>query len=132
MAQFQDLMGVGVNPQLANLVDVTINSVIPSGSSFASATPIGSSPDIAVITATNNGSFLALPTLGGTNGCLAGDVFIILNTLGASITVTAPTGYNIVGTGASAVGTTGVTVATNKQNIFWAVTGSTYCWFRSN
>lgn len=130
MAQPSNLMAFGMAPDLARRVGMTVKNVTAQGNSRASANGIIGHNAIAYVVASNSGSGLVLPTVGGdisaTAGALPGDELTVFNLLSASIVVYAPSGMTFVGMGASTDGATGISVAANFGVQFQVLTATTY------
>lgn len=110
MATATDLMGLGESPFLAPRVSNTPTAVTSSGASLASSTRLGPFPGIFYVNASNAGSGLSLPNVGGTVGCLLGDCFCIFNLLSTTINVYASNSSTIYMNSTSNLGTTGIGV----------------------
>lgn len=98
MTLSSDLTGLGVAPLVAartataGIGPVTITA---AGTTFATATRIGCAQFLVSTTTTGNLS-LSLPPVGGDNGALLGDDFIINNaTTGSSLTIFGSTSVQI-------------------------------------
>lgn len=94
MSLASDLVGMGVSPLLAArtaTAGIGPIAVVSAGTSFATATKIQCCQFL--ISNTANGS-VALPTVGGDNGALIGDDYVI-NTQAASLNVFLSTGVTI-------------------------------------
>lgn len=125
MAEIKDLMGLGLGPFLARRVGVSSINATAQGASLASATQLNNHSQIAYVISTNSGSGLKLPAIGG-DGCTLTDMIIVANFLGAAIQVYASNSCTITGSGASASGNTGFTVATCNQVMFFPVTATSW------
>lgn len=132
MTEITDILGLGMPVFLARKLGVSAKNTTAAGASLASATPMLQHQQIAFVVATNSGSGLKLPPIGG-DGCSLSDFCMVFNYLGAGIQVYASNSCTITGSGASASGNTGVTVATCNGAIFWPVTSTSwaYCKFGS-
>ena len=130
MATASNLMAFGMAPDLARRIGVTTVSVQSQGASRASANGILGHNAFAYVTASNSGSGIVLPSVGGDltafDGALLGDTIGVANLLSASIVVYAPTGMTFTGDGASTDGATGISVATNRTAQFYPLTATTY------
>jgi hypothetical protein len=117
-----DLQGLGVSPWVAAHVanagtgPLTITA---AGSNFATATRIGITQLIMFCTNTNGTTAISLPKVGGDNGCLLGDIFIINNGNGSnSLTVYASTGVAISVAGTN---TSSATIAANTGASYFPI-----------
>lgn len=122
MALSSDLMGIGVQPLLAE----TIASAGIGPVAVTSTTTYDIQANQRLIEFTGASVAPVLPIVGTDNGAKIGDVFYILNNTGGAITVTAPSTYNIIGAGASEAGGTGVSLSNETLYIFIAI--STTVW----
>ena len=140
MATVQNLMALGMASPLARRMG--INPVITSafGATAGVANPIAGNQYFLVITATNTGSGLLLPQVGGqvgpATGAFLGDEFYIQNNLTASIAVyvannAAGSAVTLYGNAISAAGTTGVSVPTGQSILVKIATISTYVYMKS-
>lgn len=129
MARITDLIGLGLPPFLAARLGVSPIQATAAGSSLASATTVLPHGQIAYVITTNSGSGLKLPTIGG-DGCTLTDMVIVMNFLGAGIQVYASNSCTITGSGASASGNTGVTVATCNCAVFYPVTATSWMYVK--
>lgn len=130
MATTENLMAFGLHPFLADALSNGPIAVTAGGASLASATPIPNTAGIAYVIATNSGSGLKLPQIGGPTGLLLGDPLTVFNFLGAGIQVYASGSATITGYGASASGDTGVAVGTANGITFWPVTATSWVYNR--
>ena len=129
MATQSDLMGLGVPVYHAERLGVTPRIATAFGTSAGSANPIGPTGYL-TFCLTGTSSFL-LPPVGGANGCLLGDTFIIANMSGASVQIYAantPQGsaVTIFFKAASLAGTTGASLQSGFPAIFKPITVSTW------
>lgn len=137
MATKENLMAFGLSPFLARLLGSTPVITSVAGTTLASANDIGPQQYMTIISASNAGSGIALPAVGGdfsagvNRGCLLNDAFMVVNLLQAQIQVYASASAQIYFSGVSASGDTGATVNTNQTAIFWPVTASTWIGFRA-
>src|SRR5215467_13828147 len=116
MATKANLMGLGVNAFQAQRFATDPTLVFASGASTASATAIGGSQYLTVVTTTSAaGSGIALPQVGTDNGALLGDDFIINNQVASSITVFGPAGTTLSIAGVNNSLSTGVGLSTHKS-----------------
>jgi len=132
MATPVDLMGLGVPFFQAGKLGTFVTSVTCAGTTAGSATVLPGQQGLYVVTASNSGSGIALPPVGGDKGCLLGDSIAIANYQGQPIAVyannnAAGSAVTLQGRNASTAGTTGVSVASAVMGTFWPVTIST--WF---
>lgn len=125
MSLAQDLMGLGTSPLLAahtasaGTGPVTVTS---AGTSLGTAVKMGAYQFlISVNVSGTTGSGLVLPAVGGDNGCLIGDDFIVNNATGSTVIVYAPANVNISGGGVNN-GTFSVT--THTACTFFSITAS--------
>jgi len=123
-------MANGMHPELARRVGTTVKNVTAQGASRASANGIIGHNAAAYVIASNSGSGIVLPSVGGdvtaTSGALVGDDQYVFNLLSASIVVYAPTGMTFTGDGASTDGATGISVASHRGAQFKVLTATTY------
>lgn len=129
MATKQNLMGLGLPAPLANRIgDVADGAVLvtAAGASQASAYQIGGSQFVVVANASSGGMGVSLPSVGGDNGALIGDDFVISNVYGGSVIVYAPGSAVIYQNGVSTSGATGVSVSLAKIGTFYPVTPSVW------
>ena len=140
MATIQNLMAFGMASPLARRMGQ--NPVITSafGASAGDANPIAGNQYFIVVTATNTGSGLRLPQVGGqigpATGAFLGDEFFIQNNLTASIAIyvannSAGSAVTLYGNGVSAAGTTGISVPTGQSVIVKIAGLSTYVYMKS-
>lgn len=131
MATPSNLMGLGVPNFQAGRLGMAVTSVTVAGATAGAATQLGGFPGIYVINASNSGSGVALPQVGGQNGSLLSDEFIVANIIGATIYVyananDAGSAVTFYGDGVSTAGTTGISVATGFNAMFRPITMSTW------
>lgn len=126
MANIGNLIGLGMHPFLARAITGSIREVTAGGASLASATQIPNDAGVAYVIATNSGSGLKLPAITGDNGVLLNTRVVVFNFLGAGIQVYASNSCTITGSGASASGDTGVSVATCNGLEFWPITTTSW------
>lgn len=130
MSTPSNLMGLGVQAFLAGRIGMDVVAVTCAGTSAGSAKQLPGLPGIYFCNASNSGSGLALPKVGG-NGALLSDEFIIANILGATIYLyananDAGSAVTFYGDGVSTAGTTGISVATGFNAMFRPITMSTW------
>lgn len=121
-----DYVGLGMPVFLAGLAGISVVSMTAAGAAIGSATPIAGHQQIIYVTTTNSGSGLKLPQITGDGGCKLSDMILVFNFLGAAIQVYASNSCTITGSGASASGNTGVTVATCNGVAFYPITTSSW------
>jgi hypothetical protein len=126
MPKKADLMGLGLTPFLARRMATEPSAFTSSGASKASAAPLGGDQYFVYVNASNSGSGVLLPAVGGDNGALLGDDFIIHNLLSATIQVYGPTSSTIYFSGASASASAGVSIQPAFTATFWPATTSTW------
>jgi hypothetical protein len=124
MAQPQDLMSLGENPYLAARVATTVNtSQVPSNSTYALASTnsngvIGGTQFLtAIFSATGNSPSMVLPVIGGQNGCLLGDDFLIHNGTTTTMYVFVNTGGALNLSGSNSVNS--AAVGPSKTSAFY-------------
>lgn len=126
MARKTDLMGMGINPIQARRMATDPQFVTSQGGSRASATQLGGDQYFAMVNASNAGGGLALPSVGGDNGALLGDDYIIHNFLAGNITIFGPPGSSLIVSGNTLSGSGGYSLASLFTATFWPVTASTF------
>ena len=131
MALKQNLMGLGLPAPLANRMGDALDAgpvITAHGGTQASAYQLGGSQYVTVINATSGGAGVSLPTIGGDNGALLGDDFVIaLNVAGGSAIIYAPGATTVITqAGAPISAATGVSVSADKVGQYWAVSPSTW------
>lgn len=134
MATPINLMGLGLPTQLAGRVGMHVAAVTVAGAMAGAATQIPGQQGVYYANASNSGSGVALPQVGGQGvgkGALLGDEFQIANILGATIYVyananAAGSAVTFYGDGVSTAGTTGISVATGFNAMFKPITISTW------
>ncbi len=130
MATIQNLMAFGMAPALARRIASPPFSVTVGGGSVGSATGMIGHNGVAYVVASNSGSGMVLPSMGGevsnTAGMLGGDSLQVINLLSASVVVYAPGTMTFTGDGASTAGSVGISVAANRAALFTLLTTSTY------
>jgi len=134
MATPDNLMAFGVAHNLAQIQGAipVITSVF--GTSVGSAAQVGGNQYITVINASNSGSGLKMPQVGGDGvgkGALLGDQYWVTNLLGASIAIyiannALGSAVTIYGNGVSIAGTTGFSLQLGQSVIMRPVTVSTW------
>jgi len=126
MATKANLMGMGVGPILARRQATDPQTITAQGGSLASAQQIGGDNYFVSVIASNSGAGLQLPGVGGDNGALLGDDYIINNQLTASITIFGPTGSTISVSGNNISGSAGFGLSTHKSVTLWPITSSSW------
>lgn len=127
MARKLDLMGIGIPAQQALYQATEPSTLAASGSSLAScvaAAPIGGQQYLVAVTSGTSG--VALPSIGGFNGALLGDDFIVNNQTSATIVVFAPGGVTISSGTSNQTGTTGTSVAAHTATTFYPITTTSW------
>lgn len=130
----EDLIGLGLPWQLAQGLGVNPTTVTSSGAAVGSATQIGGDQRFVYVNASNAGSGVKLPQVGGDGagkGARIGSPYVIANLLGAGVAVYAANteqGLSVViyAKGASVVGTTGVSCNAAQPLVLVPVTVSTW------
>lgn len=134
-----NLMGLGMSHLLAARVGMHVVSITCAGQTAAGATQIPGRQGFYFCNASNSGSGLALPKVGGdgaAGGALLGDMFGVLpygvgtiyiyanaNDAGSAVT--------LIGRGVSAAGTTGISLAVGSPGYFQPITVSTWMYIAS-
>lgn len=136
MAKSNDLMGLGMNPFQARALGDDPTAITCAGGSSGSATNIGGKSAIVYINASNSGSGVNLPQIGGDNGSYLGDDLLVQNLLSATIQVyaannAAGSAVTIFMDGGAILGLTGVSVSTGRPVVFTPITVSTWVGLRS-
>lgn len=129
MAQVNDLMAFGAPPFLANALATQVYSIVCQGTSLASANVMGNA-GIYYVIASNSGSGVALPAIGG-DGANFGDIYLVANFLGVSITVYS-NATSIIGTNTSVSGATGYSATNGRITFFTPITASTWAAFKGS
>ena len=130
MAKAEDLMGLGLPHFQSRRIGINQASIICGGGSAGSATAINGYIRSVYVTASNAGSGLVLPSVGG-DGALLNDQFFVTNMLGAAVNVYAPgTATFLSPDGASVAGTVGVSVSSFKTALFMPITATTWIGMR--
>ncbi len=137
MARSLDLMGLGLPHILAGRVGDDPTPATATGQTVASAVQLGGLPSIWYVNASNSGSGVKLPPVGGDTGCLLGDDITIANLLGATIYVYASTNaagsaMAMYGNATSATGSTGVSLISGAVAMFQAITVSTWLFSKAS
>lgn len=137
MSTPENLMAMGEHSFLAKRLGFISFSATIAGATAGAARQLPGQSQIAYVIASNSGSGLALPPVGGDTGCEVGDEIWVLNTLGAQIYVYA--NNNAAGSAvtvytdlSSVPGTTGVSVSAGKTVCFKAVNISTWIGLRGS
>jgi hypothetical protein len=121
-----DLMGLGLPPLLAERMATEPTIAVAQGGTRASASIIGRSQYLTCFNASNSGAGAVLPVLGGDQGALLGDDFIINNQITGGMTLYAPTGFAISMAGALASGSGGVALSSHTTTTLYPVSASTW------
>jgi hypothetical protein len=123
MTQSSDLTGLGVPPlqaerlATAGIGPITVNV---QGSVYATGYPIKNAQYLIYIPPTSGAGVLSLPPIGGDNGALIGDDFIIANGTAAVVSIYPPSNVSIVGVTASTANGSPITVLANTVLTIWA------------
>lgn len=139
MATGNNLAGLGMPALLAARVGMHVQAVTVGGTSAGSATQLPGRQGVYYANASNSGSGMALPQVGGQGvgkGALLGDEFTLANILGATVYVyananAAGSAVTFYGDGASTAGTTGVSLQTGFDAVFRPITVSTWIFMRA-
>lgn len=123
MAKKTDLMGLGMPVFLAQRMAAEPTLVTGAGASRASATPLGGDQYLVVMIGSNGGGGFQLPQVGGQNGCLLGDDFVI-NALYDNAAVYPGPGMTISIAGGSYSTGTAVPVTQHTAISFYPVTAT--------
>lgn len=134
MASPTILMGLGMPHFLAGKVGVHIEAVTCQGAAVGSARQLPGQQGLYYVNASNSGSGVALPLVGGdgpSGGIQRGDWIVVSNIQGATIAVYANTNGAgsacvLYGRGVSTAGSTGVSVTTGNTAYFQAITASAW------
>lgn len=135
MVTKQNLTHLGMPVFIARAIGVTPVITSVSGAAVGSAAQIAGDQFLTMITASNSGSGLALPQIGGdwgaNTGALLGDEFKIFNALSGNIQIYCANNANgsavtLYINAVSAAGTTGISLATGQMAVFYPITVSTY------
>ena len=108
MSLHSDLMGLGISPLISARTATAGTgplTIVAAGGSFTSATRIQCTQYL-VSNSTGGGLSIALPAVGGDNGALIGDDFIINNATTASLNVFCSSGVTISVSGLNTSSTT--------------------------
>ncbi len=128
MAKKTDLMGLGMPFALADRLATDPSTITGGGGSIGSATAIGGDQYLVSVTAsTGSTNGVVLPSIGGANGCLLGDDFIINNQTASSVIVYAAGATTTISQGGSNTsGTTGISVSVHKSMTLYPITASSW------
>lgn len=137
MATAANLIGLGMPSPLAARVGMHIQAVTCAGTSAGTATQIPGRQGIYYVLASNSGSGIKLPQLGGNNGANLGDEITISNQQGATIAVYSANNGNgsavtLVGNGGAIAGTTGMSLLTNHTAILKNINVSTWAFIKTS
>lgn len=124
-------MGLGVPHFQAQRLGCEVLLVTCAGTTAGDSKLLPGYPGLYYVNASNSGSGIALPPVGGSTGVLLGDMIEIANIFGATICVyardnSAGSAVTLFGRGLSAAGTTGVSIATGINGWFKAISVSTW------
>ncbi len=138
MANGEDLIGLGFPHFLSRMMGGHNDVVSSQGSTIGSATPLLGGYRHYLVTASNSGSGLKMPQVGGDIGvaALRGDMWMLTNLLSASVVLyfantVKGSAVTIYVDGGSVVGTTGVSVAAGKPLLLRPISASTWVGLRS-
>lgn len=134
MATRGNLAGLGMPALLAARVGMHVQAITCAGATAGAAGQIPGFPGVYYCNASNSGSGLALPQVGGQGvgkGALLADEFTISNIVGAVIYVYANANaagsvVTFYGDGVSTAGTTGISLTTGFSVWFEPITMSTW------
>lgn len=134
MATANDLMGLGLPPQLAAILGRTPSTVTGQGASLASATRCNYLQKVIYVNATNGGAGVVLATVGGADGYLLGDLVSVTNegTPGGNVTLYLANSAKLLLNGASVAGATGISVTIGQTVLLQPVTSSVWVGVRSS
>jgi hypothetical protein len=107
MALASDLMGLGMPPFLAKEIaegGVGPLTITGAGTTFATGTKINTDQFYFQITNSAAGSAISLPTVGGDNGSLLCDLYVIGNTSTATVLLFSSTSVTILANGSNSAG----------------------------
>lgn len=124
MSLASDLMGFGLPDKLAIQIASAGNgplTITAAGSAFSSATRIQAHQYLVSCTNTTGANGLSLPVVGGDQGCLLGDDFIINNAGTTSLQVFASSGVVISSGGTN---TSQTTIAQHTTMTLYPITSS--------
>lgn len=126
MALASDLMGLGMPSHLARREasggSPSSLQVTAAGSDFNSATKLGGQQYLVSVNAGTGG--LILPAVGGDNGCLLADQFVVNNTTASGITLFAQSGSSISSNGSNAAASVGLSVGVHAAVTVFPVTAT--------
>ena len=132
MATKNNLLGMGVGPILARRQATDPTTAVAVGGSFASAFQIGGDQYFITFTSTSAGQgACALPAVGGDNGALLGDDFIINNQTAATMEVFGPAGTTISISGVNQSLSTGISLTVHNSLTLYPITASSWMGIRS-
>lgn len=124
-----DLIGLGLSSHLARRLanggagSSTSLQIAAAGSTAANATQIGGQQFFVSVNSGTGG--VTLPAIGGDNGALLADDFIINNATGSTITCFMPTtGGNISAAGSNIAGSTGVSILSHTTWTLYPVSST--------
>jgi len=133
MARKIDLLGMGVGPILARRQATDPQVISSVGSSAASAFQIGGDQYFVSVTAVTAGQgAVILPAVGGDNGALLGDDYIINNQQGSTLEVFGPAGTTISISGAAIQSlSSGISLTNHVSLTLYPITSSAWMGIRS-
>ena len=132
MATKANLLGMGVGPILARRQATDPVTAVAVGSTFASAFQLGGDQYFVTFTSTSAGQgSVGLPAVGGDNGALLGDDFLINNQTGATMEVFCPAGTSISISGANQSLSTGISLTNHCSLTLYPITSSSWMGIRS-
>ena len=134
MALASDLMGLGMPSHLARREasggSPTSLQVAAAGTTFSNATALGGQQYLVSVNSGTGG--LILPAVGGDNGCLLGDAFVVNNATGSGITLYAQSGSTISSNGSNAAASIGVSVGVHAAVTVYPVTSTQWIALRGS
>jgi hypothetical protein len=126
MATKANLLGMGMASQLARRSATDPQTFTASGASAGAAAAIGGDNYFICVNATATGSGVRLPPVGGDNGALLGDDYIINNQVTATIQVYGPVGSTISISGSNQSGSGGFGLSTHNSVTLWPITATSW------
>jgi len=132
MALASDLMGLGMPSHLARREasggSASSLQIAAAGSSFTNATALGGQQYLVSVNSGTGG--IILPAVGGDNGCLLGDAFVVNNATASGITLYAQSGSTISSNGSNAAASVGASVGPHTAGTAYPVTATQWVWVR--
>ena len=119
-------MGLGMPPFLAQRMATEPVIASAAGGTRASATAIGGSQYLTSFVLGTGSGGCVLPSVGGDNGALLGDDFVINNIIAGGLYVYAPTGCSISINGSYSSGSGGFNLSSHTTATFFPVTSTTW------